>query len=263
MRIDDDEIEEGEISQERWIVSYADFVTTLFALFVLLFALSFSDARRGGNSLRVGYTSVAKSIGAIHPDAGLRPGMAPSGTADRIAAGNIGSHDAYGELRALQGEISEALRAFSDSGVSLKVTDEGLVISLAAARFFNSGDDTIRPDQITILDRIAVRIGALPNQMRIEGFTDSLPIRSSRFKDNWDLSAARAGNVLRYLIAHSMSLNPRQLSLAGYGPYRPVAGNDTEEGRALNRRVDIVIRPWFGSTEKRDATIHAPDGRDR
>ncbi len=243
---EDEEESDGEgSSRERWIVSYADFVTTLFALFVLLFALASADARKGGNSLKVGYTSVAQSIGAQSVESAELAAI----DGDRRAAAD--SRNDYSELVALKEDINGSLQGFSNSGVSLKLTGEGLVISLAAARFFNSGEDSIRPEQIAILDRICVRLGSVRNPMRVEGFTDSVPIRSARFKDNWDLSAARAGNVLRYLLAKAPALDARQLSLAGYGPYRPVASNDTESGRALNRRVDIIIRPVSVRNEPR------------
>ncbi len=241
---DEEESEGGEgNSRERWIVSYADFVTTLFALFVLLFALATRDARKGGgDALKVGYTSVAQSIGAQS----VESGETAAGDPDKRAAADLRA--AYSDLAALKSEIDGSLQGFTNSGVSLKITDEGLVISLAAARFFNSGDDSIRPEQIVILDRICERLGSVRNPMRVEGFTDSVPIRSARFKDNWDLSAARAGNVLRHMLARAPALDARRLSLAGYGPYRPVASNDTESGRALNRRVDIIIRPISDQT---------------
>ncbi|MGH7905506.1 MAG: OmpA/MotB family protein, partial [Candidatus Binataceae bacterium] len=145
-------------------------------------------------------------------------------------------------LRALEHKIANSLAGFSAAGVTLHMTDEGLVISLAAARFFRSGDAAINPKQIPILAAIVRQIDGLRNLMRVEGFTDSIPIHTVRYADNWDLSAQRAGNVLRYLLANS-TLDARNLSLAGYGPYRPVASNANETGRALNRRVDIVIRP--------------------
>ena len=85
-------------------------------------------------------------------------------------------------------------------------------------------------------------ISQLPNLMEIDGFTDRVPIHNDRFRDNWELSAARAATVLRYLIANS-PIDPEHLAIAGYGPYRPVGDNETETGRALNRRVEIIIRP--------------------
>ncbi len=258
-----DDLEGGEEehdSDERWIVSYADLITTLFALFVLLFALSLEDAR-----LRAGIESVARMVGARPLSGGLRPGVAqgvagaapshataaqpPAGAADAVAlsrpdsaAGRTFTRSDFLQLKEIKESLERDLSTFADSGVSLKLTPEGLVISLAAARFFKSGQAEIEPAQEPVLKAVTLNIGNLKNRMRIEGFTDSIPIHNSRFTDNWDLSAERAGNVLRYLLERS-SLDANRLSLAGYGPYRPISGNDTEEGRALNRRVDIVIRP--------------------
>jgi len=263
-----DDLEGGEEereSDERWIVSYADFITTLFALFVLLFALSLEDTR-----LKAGIESVARMIGArplmqgMRPDAGqgaaMRPSTVPSGVRGSLAS-SLSPFGQQGTVSALQPENAEVsahldllqlnqvkeslehdLSAFSDSGVSLKLTREGLIISLAAARFFKSGEAEINPAQEPVLKTVAMNIGRLKNPMRVEGFTDSIPIHNAHFVDNWDLSAERAGNVLRYLLDRT-PLEPTQLSLAGYGPYRPVASNDTEDGRALNRHVDIVVRP--------------------
>jgi chemotaxis protein MotB len=258
--------EEEHESDERWIVSYADFITTLFALFVLLFALSLKDAR-----LRAGIESVARMMGArpliggVRPDTGQGPvGVAPPRPATIPAVPSAGSQlgvqgpdltmktaaalPDFAQLKRIKENLERDLSAFTDSGVSLKLTPEGLVISLAAARFFKSGQAEIEPTQEPILGAVARNIGNLRNRMRIEGFTDPIPIHNSRFIDNWDLSAERAGNVLRYLLDHS-NLDPNRLSLAGYGPYRPIADNETEEGRALNRRVDIVIRPNGGSEQ--------------
>jgi chemotaxis protein MotB len=252
---------EGEHeSDERWVISYADFITTLFALFVLLFALSLKETR-----LEEGIESVARMIGARPLIGGLRPGQAQgvSGARRQPARANLRAPQTgadplkspeeslnssalprvfVAELKALKERIERDLSRYGNSGVSLRLTPDGLVISLAAARFFKSGEAEIQVEQEPVLAAVTADIANLENQMRVEGFTDPIPIHNSRFTDNWDLSAERAGNVLRYLLTHS-SLDPNQLSIAGYGPYRPIASNETEEGRALNRRVDILIKP--------------------
>ena len=93
-----------------------------------------------------------------------------------------------------------------------------------------------------MLDAVIKTIAPLGNPLEIDGFTDSVPIQSGAFRDNWELSAARAAVVLRYALAHS-SINPDRFAIAGYGPYRTIGDNSTEEGRALNRRVEIVVKP--------------------
>jgi len=219
----------GHESSERWLVSYADFITLLFALFVLLYALS--------NSNHVDQTramdSVQRAVG-VHPErGGMRPDLGDSGhsTIDEIE-----------RLEAVQEQVTLALQGYPNSGITMKIDDRGLVISLSAAKFFASGEAEIAVSQIPVLDAVIKTITQIDNPLEIDGFTDSVPIQSGAFHDNWELSAARAAAVLRYALAHS-SINPERFAIAGYGQYRAVGDNSTEQGRALNRRVEIVVKP--------------------
>jgi chemotaxis protein MotB len=124
--------------------------------------------------------------------------------------------------------------------VRTRVEPRGLVISLGEAGLFDSGSDQIKPNGRTLLDTVAEGLASVGNYIRIEGHTDNVPIANSRFPSNWELSTARATAMVSYLMAHS-DLPPELLSAAGYGEYRPTASNETEEGRAQNRRVDIVV----------------------
>jgi chemotaxis protein MotB len=219
----------GHDSSERWLVSYADFITLLFALFVLLYALS--------NSNHVDQTramdSVQRAVG-VHPErGGMRPDLGDSGH---------GSIDEIERLEAVQEQVGIALKHYPNSGISMKLDERGLVISLSAAKFFASGAAEISPTQQPALDAVIQMLVALPNRLEVDGFTDSIPIQDGGvFRDNWELSASRAANVLRYVLAHS-AIPPERLTLAGYGPYRAIADNSTEDGRALNRRVEIVVK---------------------
>jgi chemotaxis protein MotB len=218
----------GHESSERWLVSYADFITLLFALFVLLYALSNSnhvDQTRAMDSVR-------RAVG-VHPErGGLRPDLGDSGhsTIDEIE-----------HLEAVQEQVTIALQNYPNSGVSMKIDDRGLVISLSAAKFFGSGAADIAPSQLPVLDAVIKTITPLGNPLEIDGFTDSVPIQTGVFHDNWELSAARAAVVLRYALAHS-AMNPDRFAIAGYGPYRSIGDNSTEDGRALNRRVEVVVK---------------------
>ena len=228
---EDDEGGGEHESKERWLVSYADFITLLFALFVLLYALSMESSEKVNRA----WTAMATGVGARPHRGGIRPDLGNTG-AHGIDSGNA----RFRELGQVMRGIQANLRKFPNSGVSVAMDDRGLVISLSAARFFQSGDDTIAPGQLPVLDEVVKTIEKLDNRIEVDGFTDSVPIHNQRFKDNWELSAARASTVLRYLLDHS-ALDAEHMSLAGYGPYRAVAANDTEDGRALNRRVEIVI----------------------
>ncbi len=202
-------------SSERWLISYADFITLMFALFVVLYSVSMKKAADRDKSFK----SINKAV-----------------------AGESAAAPQARELAEVEEDLQAVLQHFAHRGLTVTIDSRGLVISLSAVSFFASGDATINQAQLPVLDAVLQVLNPLPNQMRVEGFTDSTPISNQRFADNWDLSAARAGNVLRYMIDHS-SVPPEHLSLAGYGPYRPVASNDTEEGRSHNRHVDIVIPP--------------------
>jgi chemotaxis protein MotB len=219
----------GHDSGERWLVSYADFITLLFALFVLLYALSNSNHVDQTRAM----TAVARAVG-VHPErGGMRPDLGDSGhsTIDEIE-----------RLEAVQEQMVLALQGYPNSGITMKIDERGLVLSLSAAKFFASGEAEIAPSQLPVLDAVIKTISPLENQLEIDGFTDSIPIQSGAFRDNWELSAARAAVVLRYALAHS-SMGPERFAIAGYGPNRAVGDNSTEEGRALNRRVEIVVKP--------------------
>jgi len=234
----------GHDSSERWLVSYADFITLLFALFVLMYAMSMQSS----DQVNTAWTAAATGMGARPSKGGTRPDFGEAARASGSAMTELTRRAmveaSRKKLTTLNDDLTAALQAFQDSGVSMRLDNRGLVISLSAARFFASGDAEINPAQLPVLAAVAKQLSGKPNPLEIDGFTDPLPISdgSSRFRDNWELSAARAATVVRYLIAHTW-VHAGQLTLAGYGPYHPVADNGTEEGRGLNRRVEIVVRP--------------------
>jgi len=220
-------------SHERWIISYADFITLLFALFVLLYAIS----NQAGSRRQVILEAMVSELGARPHRGGMRPDAGFSGnkpSADQIVT--------VRELGMVMDHLQKAVAKFPNSGVTVTMDPRGLVVSLSAARFFASGDDQISERQLPVLAVIMDMISQLPNQMEIDGFTDRVPIHNDRFRDNWELSSARAATVLRYILTNS-PIDPQHLAIAGYGPYRPVGDNETEAGRGLNRRVEIVIKP--------------------
>lgn len=223
----------GNESAERWLISYADFITLMFALFVLLYALSMESSE----SVNRAWRAMATGVGVRPHRGGIRPEVGDSGRGADIGGGMI-----HRQLDETLQTLERTLLKFQDSGVTLKMDSRGLVISLSAARFFASGDAEVTPSQFPVLDAVVGVLKRLRNHMEVDGFTDPVPIHNSHFTDNWELSAARAATVLRYLLAHS-TIDPEHLTLAGYGPYGAVADNATETGRALNRRVEIIVRP--------------------
>ena len=147
------------------------------------------------------------------------------------------------DLGTMQKQLSHALaREIQRHEVTLNAQREGLVISLREIGFFDSGSAHLRPDSEAAVRRIAQVLWAQQNNMRIEGHTDNVPIHNSTFASNWELSTARATEIIRLFIA-SYDFPPTRLSAAGYAEFHPAASNDTAEGRAQNRRVDIVVLP--------------------
>jgi chemotaxis protein MotB len=137
--------------------------------------------------------------------------------------------------------LNKALQEEIKNGkIEMHFEQRGLVVSLRQNAFFPSGEDTLDPRTSSIIDKIAETIKDLPNSVRLEGHTDSIPIHTARFRSNWELSAARAIAVMA-LLTERYSIPRQRMAIAGYADTVPREANDTEEGRAHNRRVDLVI----------------------
>ena len=137
--------------------------------------------------------------------------------------------------------LTEELKTEIDSGqIHVSMQPRGLVVSFNQAALFPSGEDVSSPNAYGGLEKVAAAINKLPNPVRLEGHTDSVPIRTARFRSNWELSAARSIALLELLSTH-FGVPRTRMSIAGYAESAPVASNETEEGRARNRRADIVI----------------------
>jgi len=138
-------------------------------------------------------------------------------------------------------QLEEVLgKELREHHVDLRMTPDGLVVSLREVGFFNSGEATLLPQAEPTLAHIASALGASNFEMRVEGHTDDVPIHNSTYRSNWDLSTARATEVVNMLVG-KYNFIPERISVAGYAQYRPIASNDTEEGRRKNRRIDLVI----------------------
>ena len=258
-------------NHERWLVSYADFITLLFAFFTTLYAISTVDAAKMGKmvtSMRASFDNSLFEAGS--PTLSLsqgtdRLGGAPSPhdvtqpvrlpkelrlrdapmTKVRDLKGSFASKkdpaSARKALGILKKEIESVVGAEAlKRRVQTRLDARGLVVSLGEIGFFDSGSDEIKPEGRALLDTIATSLVPLDNQIRVEGHTDNVPIKNARFPSNWELSTARSTTIVAYLI-NNFGLHPDQMSAAGYAEFRPVAENDSPEGRARNRRVDIVV----------------------
>ncbi len=239
-------------NHERWLVSYADFITLLFAFFVVMFASSQTDKGRAkqvseavekalneGRSLSVP-PAVAKILGGTVDDKGQGnammkgPGGAQRSTKEAQPDNIL---ELLPSLKRLNQELKDEISA---GKVDVRLEPRGLVISLRESAFFPSGTDELEKNSLPTIKKLAMVIAVLPNHIQLEGHTDSVPIHNARFKSNWELSCAR-GIALLDVLTRTFELPADRFSILGRADTVPVDTNDTPEGRARNRRVDIVI----------------------
>jgi chemotaxis protein MotB len=230
------------VQHERWLISYADFVTLLFALFVVLFASSQHDKksiRKVSRAVKNGFTDLSTFSGATSGTAAGSASKAVSETQAAPAADRAGTEGI--DTTELQAKLRTALgKEIARQQVVLHSTPEGFVISLHELGFFDSGQATLLPGASDPIRRIAQVLMQYGLDMRVEGHSDNVPIHNAQFNSNWELSTGRATAVAMMLI-NNAGVQPERLSIAGYAHYRPTASNDTPEGRRGNRRVDLVI----------------------
>ncbi|MGC4120535.1 MAG: flagellar motor protein MotB [Myxococcales bacterium] len=228
-------------NHERWLVSYADFMTLLFAFFVVMYAVSRVDSGK--------LQKTAESIKwALH--------MSGLGGTDRVPIfretdgtgldlGNGGANKPPGPsaVEKLRKRMEKKLGPLLlDKEMKISVIAEGsrLSVRLGASRFFDAGQSALRPEALPVLDAIVAELQPLGLPIRVEGHTDSQPPQSPRFRNNWELSASRASTVVSYLEdAHKM--RPDLLSAVGHGSTVPIASDSTPEGRELNRRIEMAV----------------------
>jgi chemotaxis protein MotB len=251
--------EEPHVSHERWLVSYADFITLLFAFFVVLYASSQVDKRRVGRlamAIQVAFqelgvfetsnTHIPLSDTEAIPFSKVQAveNVDRSTELDRVVQpmkGILAPVAAPAPLKDIQAELEKALAPeIKKHVVDVKARKEGLVVSLREVGFYDSGSASMRASSLHAVDRLAQVIVPRTENLRIEGHTDNVPIHNAHFSSNWELSTARATELVRLFIVR-YHVDPTRLSAAGYAEFHPVDDNDTSDGRAHNRRVDIVI----------------------
>jgi len=235
-------------NHERWLVSYADFMTLLFAFFVVMFATSQTDKARAQQVSDSVKEALDKGgvAAAVHEILGGTVDEKGKGNAQMKGAGgsqaqNVKPQAAIAELLPSMQYLSKSLEGEIHQGkIEMHLEPRGLVVSLRQATFFPSGADTVDPNTYSSVEKIAQIIHDLPNSVRLEGHTDAVPIHTARFRSNWELSAARAIAMME-LFSGRFEIPPQRMAIAGYADTAPLDSNDTPEGRAHNRRVDIVI----------------------
>lgn len=203
--------EEEHDNTERWLISYADFITLMFTFFAALYALSSMDTakmEKFSGSLRQSFKIIEQPIPLYEE-----------------------------KNKAIVEDVQKVVKG--TDGVSVRSEPRGVVVTFSDTALFGSGSAEIKQEAFGVLDKMAKFIGSMPKRITVEGHTDNVPMSGGKYSSNWELSTARAAGVLHFFI--SRGLDPNRFSLGGYAEYRPVALNDTEEGRRKNRRVELVI----------------------
>lgn len=253
---------EAHVNHERWMVSYADMLTLLLALFIVMFAVSKVDQQKfiqfaqGANQAFGGSGQVVlngQGGSEIGSDGIMENNKPPAADGMNVdpgkAAQMIAAEQARQSAQAAEKQRLESLRQKLDKelgakglrdAVQMSIDERGLVVNIITDKvLFDTGRANLRTDGVQVLDLIAPTIKALPNRVAVEGHTDNVPITTAQFPSNWELSQARAASVLQRLITDGVAES--RLSLAAYGEQKPIDTNATDLGRSRNRRVAIVV----------------------
>ncbi|HED39804.1 MAG TPA: flagellar motor protein MotD [Chromatiales bacterium] len=280
-------------NHERWLVSYADFITLLFAFFVVMYSISsvnegkyrvlsdaivaaFKDANKSLKPIQIGKIARSPQSANLEFKDTANPISVPEGPVkmpsrankteghykedevefsefpmaderlDNLGEGNNGGLDgsnkesASAQLNRLADDVKAAMQPLIDRDlISVKRNKRWIEIEIKTSILFASGSARMQEQSLPVLEALARILRAFPNDMRIEGYTDNLPIKSQIYPSNWELSAARAASVVR--LFESEGIAPERMAAIGYGEFRPLVSNDTLEGRIKNRRVVVVI----------------------
>ncbi len=215
------------------MTTYADMVQLILCFFIALFAFSQVDAKK--------FQQVARSLNTVFSGG---QGILENGQLPNSGESILDDPHFLQEMAALEETYRSLEEYLAQEGLSEKVElerdERGIIVSFADRVLFELGKAEILPPSRTVLGEVAQIIGPLPNQLRVEGHTDNLPISTAQFPSNWELSTARATGVVRFFV-EECGFSPTKLSAAGYGEWRPRFPNDSAAHRAKNRRVDLVI----------------------
>ncbi|MBB6175216.1 chemotaxis protein MotB [Anoxybacillus tengchongensis] len=231
---------------ESWLIPYADLLTLLLALFIVLFASSqidskkFMEIARAFNSVFTGGTGALQYLSPIERE---EMDSVIKDSPNQKPYVKI-SKEEYEELKKIQSKFNEYVKTNQLSGeLSVAMTEEGLLVTIANDVLFDSGSADIKPQYRDVAKKISnLLVMNPPRNIVISGHTDNVPINNAKFASNWELSVMRAVNFMKLLLENT-KLNPQLFSAKGYGEFKPIASNATPEGRAKNRRVEILIMP--------------------
>jgi chemotaxis protein MotB len=217
-------------SSDNWLTTYGDMMTLLLAFFVLLYSFSSNNVEK-----------FQMVIEALKGKLGILEGGKTISSAKLITAGMESQNMDLKQFNRIHQKIAQYIDDKNlENEVKLEMTDRGLTIRFTGKVLFDLGEAEIKKGSYNILNEIARIIDQVPNQIMVEGHTDNLPISNSKFPSNWELSTARATNVVRHFI-ETNGINPAKLSAAGYAKYKAIKPNNSSKNRALNRRVDVIV----------------------
>lgn len=221
-----------DMKSPGWMTTFGDMMTLLLVFFVLMYSFSNTDQEKFENV-----------ISALQSHLGVLEGGKTISDEDRVSRGSIGKdfNSSRENLAKVMGDMEQYVEEKElQENVEMEMTERGLVVRLTGRVLYDIGEAEILPEGRDLLAELAAAIQDIPNNIMVEGHTDDWPIDTEEFPSNWELSTARATNVIKHMI-EGLEVDPSRLSAAGYSEYRPLKSNDTAENRAENRRVEIVI----------------------
>lgn len=228
---------------DRWLLTYADLITLLLAFFIVMYSMSSLDKKKFGEMTEA-LNGILKGRPSI---------LVSSETSGSPGSGVL----KLGKLRMLRQEIVRQIKTEElDQHITTLQDERGLVIRIMESAAYAPGTADLKAQMYSILNVLKRELDTLPNHVRIEGHTDDRPIATARFPSNWELSTARATQVVRYLV-EDLRFDPRRISALGFGQYRPIASNARQAGRTRNRRVDIIV---LADSSEEPSSALAPSG---
>ncbi|WP_244834843.1 OmpA family protein [Clostridium sp. BJN0001] len=235
--------EGGGLTGNEWLGTYSDCVTLLLTFFILLYSMSTVDLKKTraiSNAFNVMNGNPSTSILEYDSDDGKAPIIGGEAEADLEEKAKYNTNKEQTKK-----EMYENVKQYMDqndlnSAMTVSMDSKGVVLQLRDNVLFESGQADLIPSSIAILDKVNTLISTMPNNINIEGHTDNVPISSSRYPSNWELSSARATSVLRYFVDEKGQI-PQRFAVSGYGEFNPICENNSDENRAKNRRVNILI----------------------
>jgi chemotaxis protein MotB len=236
-----------EHMDESWLIPYADILTLLLALFIVLFATAQVDQKKFDQMAYAFNTAFSGSPSVFDKNQAITSEM-DSAVPDQKIDSSMGQEQLQEtvQLSELKKQIDRYIQENKLTGdLNTILTEDGLMIRIKDSALFTSGNADLRPESLRVGEEIGKVLVPLSQKIVISGHTDNIPINTLEFPSNWELSSKRAINFMKFILASEKKLQPERFSAIGYGEYRPLQPNDTIDGRAKNRRVEVLIMRNF------------------